>query len=138
MQLLHRDGAPARAPRPSQVAAARRGTLLAGLVCAAGSWATYGASGLVSAALGALVVVAFFSTGLLPLLLAGSAAPRAGMALALLLLTYTLRLALVLLGLRLAERAEFLHAPSLGTTIIGCAVVWCALHVVAVIRASRT
>lgn len=116
----------------------RRGTLLVGLVCAAAGWAAAGADGLVSATLGALVVVAFFSSGAVPLFLAAQGGLRVGAGLALLLLTYTLRLALVLLALRLAYRADFVDGAWLGGTIISCALVWSALQLAVVIRAPRT
>ena len=128
----------ARTPGPHPLRVPRRGTLLAGLVCAAVGWLAGGTDGLLSAGLGALVVVAFFSTGVVPLFLANQGGLRVGMGLAMLLLTYTLRLAVVLVALRLADRAHFLDGTWFGLTVIACALVWSGLQVAVVLRSRDT
>jgi hypothetical protein len=82
-------------------------------------------------------VVGFFWSGTIPVRLTDGArlGPAAG--LAVLLLTYTLRLALVLVALRLLSRAEIVDRRWLGGTIIACALTWTAMHVGTAVRRNR-
>lgn len=126
-----------RTHRPAQ-ATARRATLAAGAVCSLAGWLAAGNGGLAGGVVATLLVVAFLSSGLLPLLIAGNPALGAGLGLAVLLLTYTLRLALALMALVLISRADFADGRWLGLTIIACALTWSAVHVWSAVRASRT
>lgn len=114
------------------------GTLLGGLLAALGWGLADGTDGWVSAALGTALVIAFFASGFVPLVVARTGGLRAGAGLAVLLLTYTLRLALVLLALRLATRADFVHPTALGTTVVITALAWSGVHLAVVLRTGRT
>jgi ATP synthase protein I len=113
--------------RPQAVA--RWATGVVGATCSMVAWFVVGADGSASAAIGTVIVVGFFWSGTIPVLLTDSARLGAGAGLALLLLTYTLRLAVVLLLLRLLSRADFVDRGWLGGTVIACALTWIAVHV---------
>lgn len=104
-------------------------TLLVGLVCAAVSGTRTGGQGAVSALLGTLVVASFFWTGLLPILLTRGQEHRAALGLAVLLVNYTLRLALALLALRAAEGASLIDTRVLGLSIIVATLTWTSTQV---------
>jgi hypothetical protein len=116
---------------------ARRWTLAAGLACSLAGWAAAGADGLAGGLVATAIVVAFLTTGLIPIRITQGADVRAGLGLAVLLLTYTLRLALALMALALISRAGFADTRWLGVTIIACALSWSAAHVAHAVRASR-
>jgi hypothetical protein len=120
------------ARRPHVVA--RWATVVAGAVCAIVAWFAVGADGTASAAIGTVIVVGFFWSGTIPVVLADGARLGAGAGLAVLLLTYTLRLAVVLLLLRLLSRNEVVDRRSLGLTVIACALTWTAVHIGAATR----
>jgi hypothetical protein len=124
-----------RYDRPGVVASAA--TVAVGTGCAVVAWVVAGPWGAASAMLAVLVVLAFFASGSVPLVLAQQAdlPVRAGMGL--LLLTYVLRLALVLAILAVLSGVDRLHAASLGVTLIVCALVWSGARLVAVLAASR-
>ena len=103
-------------------------TLAVGLVSALVAWAVAGVAGLVAGMVGTLLVLGFFASGAVPLFLAGQTGLRARAGVTLLLLTYTLRLVLVLLVLALAAESDAVDAPSLGVTVIVCALAWSALQ----------
>lgn len=112
-------------------------TLACGLVCAAVAGFVTGPAGGVAALVGAGAVLGFFWTAQVPLRLAPFDFP--GVALALLLLTYTLRLVAVVAILRVASGPAVIggHARILGSTVIACAMVWSASEVLAAVT-SRT
>jgi hypothetical protein len=118
--------------RPQTVA--RWATVVVGATCSMVAWFVVGADGFASAAIGTVIVVGFFWSGTIPVVLTDSARLGAGAGLALLLLTYTLRLAVVLLLLRLLSRADFVDRGWLGGTVIACALTWTAVHTAAAIR----
>jgi ATP synthase protein I len=118
--------------RPQTVA--RWATVVVGATCSMVAWFVVGADGFASAAIGTVIVVGFFWSGTIPVVLTDSARLGAGAGLALLLLTYTLRLAVVLLLLRLLSRADFVDRGWLGGTVIACALTWTAVHIAAAIR----
>ncbi len=118
--------------------AARRWTLAAGGACSAAGGLTAGWGGLAGAVVATLIVVAFLSTGLVPVLVTGGIRLRAGAGLAVLLLTYTLRLALALLALALISRIDAVDARWLGVTIVATALTWSAAHVWHAVRRSAT
>lgn len=107
----------------------RRFTLLAGVVCSLVAWFSGGTDGLVSAAMGTVLVVTFFWSGMIPLFVVRRDETRAGAGMGILLLTYTLRLALVLLALRFAERLGAVDTWWVGVTIVACALTWIVVHV---------
>jgi uncharacterized membrane protein len=104
-------------------------TLVAGSVCAAVAGLRTGEEGLVSALLGTALVCLFFWTGLLPILLTRGQEGRAALGLAVLLVNYTLRLALALLALRAAEHASLVDTRVLGVTVIVATLVWTSTQV---------
>lgn len=116
---------------------ARRWTLAAGLACSLAGWAAAGTDGLAGGLVATVIVVAFLTTGLIPIRITQGADVRAGLGLAVLLLTYTLRLALALMALALISQAGFADTRWLGMTIIACALSWSAVHVAHAVRASR-
>lgn len=117
--------------------AARWATVGVGATCSMVAWFVVGADGSASAAVGTVIVIGFFWSGTIPVVLADNARLGAGAGLALLLLTYTLRLAMVLLLLRLLSRADFVDRGWLGGTVIACALTWTAVHVGAATRSRR-
>jgi hypothetical protein len=121
--------------RPQTVA--RWATVVVGATCSMVAWFVVGADGSASAAIGTVIVVGFFWSGTIPVVLTDSARLGAGAGLALLLLTYTLRLAVVLLLLRLLSRADFVDRGWLGGTVIACALTWTAVHVGTATRGRR-
>lgn len=110
-------------------------TSAAAVVCALVAALSSGVAGAVSAAVGGAVVVAFCSSGTLPLAVFGGVGERAGVALAVLLLTYTLRLAVALVVLRLAGRSDLLEPRVIGLTVIACALAWTGTQVRSALRA---
>lgn len=111
-------------------------TVVTGAACCVVAAGTAGVRGVAAALLATAVVLAFFGSGIVPLLLVrGSQAQSwSGLALGVLLLTYTLRLAAVLLVLRLVSRAGAISAREFGLTVIGCALAWTATHVGLAVR----
>ncbi len=120
-------GAERGVARPQVVA--RWAAVTVGAVCSVVGWFAVGVDGAVSAAVGALIVVGFFWSGTIPVVLTDRARLGPAGGLAVLLLTYTLRLAVVLLVLRLLSRVDFVDRRWLGGTIIACALTWTAVHV---------
>jgi hypothetical protein len=114
-----------------------RGTLVTGAVSTLVALAGAGVDGLLAGVIGTLLVVAFFASGSVPLVLAGQAGLRAGAGVALLLLTYVLRLIVALAVLVLAANSDRVDVAALGVTLIVCALTWSALQVLAVIGADR-
>jgi hypothetical protein len=86
---------------------------------------------------GLAVVLAFLCSGSLPLVLAQKADLPFRAGLGLLLLTYALRLALVLVVLAMVSAVDGLHAWALGVSLIGCALVWSVARLGAGVVASR-
>ena len=115
-----------------------RGTVAVGLVCSLVAWTAAGSAGLVAGLLATLLVIGFFASGAVPLFLAGQVALTGGSGVALLLITYTLRLVLVLAVLAVAAQTDVVDRPSLGVTVIVCTLAWSALQMVTVLRARET
>jgi hypothetical protein len=110
-------------------------TLVAGAVCAAAAAVATGRAGLLAAAVGAFVVLGFFGSGIVPLLLVRGEDDRAkGLATGFLLLTYTFRLAAAVALLRVGATVGGLDRRWLGVSIITCALVWVAAQVVRSVR----
>lgn len=94
------------------------------------------------AVLGALVataiVLVFFWTGALPVLMVGGQTSRAAIGLLILLMTYALRLVAVLLVLALAEASQAVDASWAGVTLIVLTLVWTGTQVALVKRSRAT
>lgn len=124
---------------------ARRAALVATLAAAAGcavaAAAQAGPSGLAAVVAGSLLVIGFFTAGTLPLLVAGGDIGRvlgAGYGLFLLLLTYLLRLAIVIAALALLDRWSGIDERWLGISVVVCALVWSGAQLAVVLRSPRT
>jgi hypothetical protein len=112
------------------LAACVAGVLVAGTAAVGG-----GGRAALSAALGVVVVVGFFASGALPVLVVGGEAEqRAGLGTAVLLLTYTLRLAVAVAVLRLVGRSGALDPRVTGLAVIACALAWVVAQAVTVLR----
>jgi hypothetical protein len=110
-------------------------TAAVGLVMAVAAGAAEGGSGALSALLGLLVVLGFFVTGIVPLLLVrGEDDSSKGLATGFLLLTYTLRLAVAVAVLRVGAAAGWLDRRWLGLSVIACALAWTTGQVVRGVR----
>lgn len=113
-------------------------TLLAGVVSAA----VGAAAGPPGAALGALVaaglVLLFFWTGALPLLLVGGNLSLAGPGFLLLMTTYALRLVGLVVVLTLVGRSGAADTRWLALTVIVCTLVWVGTQVALVGRSRAT
>ena len=111
-------------------------TLLAGLLCAAVAAVVAGQPGMVAAVVGTFVVLGFFASGIVPLLVVRGEDDRAkGLATGILLLTYTFRLAVAVAVLRVGDAAGGLDGRWLGISIIVGAVVWTTAQAVVGLRA---
>lgn len=113
-------------------------TLAVGGVCAVVAGVQAGERGVVSALVGTAAVALFFWSGVLPLLLTRGQEDRAALGLAVLLVNYTLRLAVALLLLRGAESADLVDGRVLGITIILATVTWTATQVALLTRGSAS
>ena len=110
-------------------------TALAGAAVAVAAGVAAGGGGALAALLGCVVVLGFFGSGIVPLLLvrAGDESSK-GLATGILLLTYTLRLALAVAVLRVGSEVEALDRRWLGLSVIACALAWTGAQVVRGIR----
>lgn len=110
-------------------------TVLAGLLCAAVAGAVSGVPGLLAAVIGTFVVLGFFSSGIVPLLVVRGTDDRAkGLATGILLLNYTLRLAVAVVLLRVGSTVGGVDRRWLGGSIIVGALVWTGAQVVRGLR----
>jgi hypothetical protein len=115
-------------------------------------WATV-AAGAVSAAAGAVagvdgaplgatvatgVVVLFFATGAVPLLLVGGETSRAGIGLLVLLMTYGLRLVGLLVALTVAARSGAVDVQWMALTLMACSLVFVGAAAALAGRSSTT
>lgn len=112
-----------------------RGTVAVGVASTLAAFAGAGSAGLVAGLVATGLVIGFFASGSVPLFLAGQVALTRGSGVALLLMTYTLRLMLVLLVLAVAAQTDLVDGPSLGVTVIACTLAWSALQMLAVLQA---
>lgn len=110
-------------------------TLLTGAASAGLAAAADGGKGALSALLGAVVVLGFFASGIVPLLVVRESDEKSkGLATGLLLLTYSFRLAVAIAVLRVGSQAESLDRRWLGLSVIACALAWTAAQVVRAVR----
>ena len=122
---------PTHQPRPAvrRTTASSRNRLAAAVTAGAGvlavliAWAAVGSQGPLSALLGLLMVLAFFSAGSLPFAVAGDGS-RAGLAFVVLGMTYVLRILLGGLIYAFATTSDGIHSRTVGLTVIGCSLVW--------------
>ena len=99
-------------------------TAVAGAVSAAVGVAAERDGSAPAAALAVVVVLAFFWTGALPLLLVGGKLSLAGVGFLVLMMTYTLRLVGLVLVMSLAARSGAVDVRWLAGTLIACVLVW--------------
>jgi ATP synthase protein I len=107
---------------------------LAGVALTAVAAAVAGPGAAVSALLGTALVVGFLGSGIVPLLLVRGLESSAALGLGVLLLNYTLRLAVAVLVLTLAARSELLDPRWAGFAVIAGALAWAGGQLVAVLR----
>jgi hypothetical protein len=120
-------------PRAAPVA-----TLLAGGLSAAGG-ALAGLPGApLGALVGALVVIGFFWTGALPLLMVGGDTSKAGIGFVILMMTYALRLVGLVVLLAVAAASDAVDVRWLALTVIACTLVWVGTQVALVGRSRAT
>ena len=100
-------------------------TTLAGVLAIGISWAAVGSDGPLSALLGVVLVLVFFSAGTLPFLIAGDGTGgRSAMAFLVLGMTVVLRVLIGIAAYQVASRSDAVDTMVVGLTIIGCALVW--------------
>ena len=100
-------------------------TAAAGLVAIVVGWLAVGARGPLSALLGVVLVLVFFSAGSLPFVVAGDGTHgRSGLAFLVLGMTYVLRILLGVVVYQVATLDDTVDSTVVGLTIIGCALVW--------------
>ena len=120
-------------PRAAPVAC-----VLAGLLSAVGAVLRDREGGPLGAAVATAVVLVFFWTGALPVLLVGGETSRAAIGLFILLMTYALRLVAVLLVLAVAQVSSTVDEQWLAMTLIALALVWTGTQVALVGRSRAT
>lgn len=120
-------------PRAAPVAC-----LLGGLLSAVAAALLGREGGPAGAALATVVVLVFFWSGALPVLLVGGQTSRAAIGFFILLMTYALRLVAVLLVLALAEASGAVDEQWLALTLIALALVWTGTQVALVGRSRAT
>jgi hypothetical protein len=87
---------------------------------------------------GAVLVVAFLSSGLIPVLLIRNEQVTPAMGLGLLLLTYSLRMLLAVAALIFLSRTDALDRQWIGATVVVTALTWISVHVAHAIRRSHS
>ena len=120
-------------PRAAPVAC-----VLAGLLSAVAALLLDREGGPLGAAVATAVVLLFFWTGALPVLLVGGETSRAAIGFFILLMTYALRLVAVLLVLAVAEASSTVDEQWLALTLIALALVWTGVQVALVGRSRAT
>lgn len=111
---MHVDG-----PRAAPVT-----TVLAGAVSAVIGLALERDGAVAAGLIAGVLVVLFFWTGALPLLLVGGDLSLAGLGFLMLMMTYALRLVGLAVALAVAARSEAVDVRWLAFTLIACALVW--------------
>ena len=111
---MHVDG-----PRAAPVT-----TMLAGVVSAGIGLGVDREGAVLAGLLAGVLVVLFFWTGALPLLLVGGDLSLAGIGFLMLMMTYALRLVGLAVALALAARSDAVDVRWLAFTLMACALVW--------------
>lgn len=104
-------------------------TLAVGALCVLVSWVAVGSQGPVSAFLGVVMVLVFFSVGSIPLAVAGDGS-RSGFAFMVLAMTYVLRILLGVVVYVVASDSPSIDRQAVGLTVIACALAWVNTQVV--------
>lgn len=107
-------------------------TALAGAVGIAVSAAVAGGKGALGAAVGTVVVIAFFSAGLIALLRTAKSLPHLFQAMG--LLVYTTQLLLLAVVLAIFKDTELFNLKAFAFTLLGTTVVWVAAQATAHMR----
>jgi hypothetical protein len=109
----------------------------AGLAVTAVAASDAGGRGIVSGLLGTALVLGFLASGLLPLLLLRGQEASAALGAGVLLLNYTLRLAVAVLVLRLAARSDAVEPQWTAFAVIAAALAWAGGQAAAVLLPDR-
>lgn len=129
---------PSPAPRRRSPAAAARPALLltvaAGVACAVTAALVSGSAAMWSAVVAAVLVIAFFASGALPVLLARHLPPSGLAGAGVLIVTYSLRLALIFLGLGVLTSIDGVDERALGLSLMACALVYTLTYAVTMFR----
>ncbi|WP_157988008.1 hypothetical protein [Jiangella endophytica] len=129
---------PSPPPRRRSPAAAARPALLltaaAGAACAVTAALVSGGAALWSAVIAAVLVIAFFASGALPVLLARHLPPSGLAGAGVLIVTYSLRLALVFIGLGVLTSIDSIDERALGLSLMVCALVYTLTYAVTMFR----
>ena len=112
--MIHVDG-----PRAAPVT-----TVLAGAVSAGIGLGVDREGAVLAGLLAGVLVVLFFWTGALPLLLVGGDLSLAGIGFLMLMMTYALRLVGLAVALAVASRSDAVDVRWLAFTLMACALVW--------------
>lgn len=113
-------------------------TAAVGLGCAAVAGDRLGRPGVLSAVLGAALVLGFFWSGLVPFLLARGQEGGKGVALLVLVLNYVTRLVALFAVLVVATQAGAVDRRAVGLSVVACSLAWTAAHVARLGRVSST
>ncbi|TDE15026.1 hypothetical protein [Jiangella asiatica] len=127
---------PVRRRRRDASAPARAATAAVGLLCAVAGGVAAGGPGVVGGVLATVLVVAFFWSGLMPLALTERLSRGPLAAVGLLLLTYWVRLAAVLLTLYVAAELDVVDRRWTGMTLVACTLAFTVVYAVLTIRAN--
>jgi hypothetical protein len=109
-------------------------TLAAGAACAVAAAVAAGTAGLWAALIATVLVIAFFASGSLPIALARYVPPSAMAGVGLLIMTYTLRLALVFVALGAVAGADGVDQRWLGLSLVACTLAYTLMHAVVLFR----
>lgn len=124
-----RRRSPAAAARPALLL-----TLVAGAACAVAAALTAGGAALWSAVVATVLVIAFFASGSLPVLLARHLPPNGLAGAGVLIVTYSLRLALIFIALGVLTGIDGLDERWLGLSLMACALVYTLTYAVTMFR----
>ncbi|RIQ37853.1 hypothetical protein [Jiangella rhizosphaerae] len=123
--------------RRSPAAAARPALLLTvavGAACAVAAALTAGSASLWSAVVATVLVIAFFASGSLPVLLARHLPPSGLAGAGVLIVTYSLRLALIFIALGVLTSVDGIDERWLGLSLMACALVYTLAYAVTMFR----
>ncbi|TDD66038.1 hypothetical protein E1262_23425 [Jiangella aurantiaca] len=124
-----RRRSPAAAARPALLL-----TLAVGAGCAVAAALTAGSAGLWSAVVATVLVIAFFASGSLPVLLARHLPPSGLAGAGVLIVTYSLRLALIFIALGVLTSIDGVDERWLGLSLMACALVYTLTYAVTMFR----
>jgi hypothetical protein len=131
------EPAPQPARRRQPLAAARPAlllTLVAGAGCAVAAAIVAGTGGLWAAIAATALVIAFFASGALPVVLARYLPPSGLAGAGVLIVTYSLRLALIFIVLGVLTTVDGVDTRWLGLSLMTCALVYTLTYAVTMFR----